>query len=39
MFTVAFARRRSGESPGADFFDGLSMKDKVQARPFLSFDG
>jgi len=30
MFTVAFARRRSGESPGADFFDGLSMKDKVK---------
>jgi phage-related protein len=28
--TIAFARLRSDESPGAAFYDGLPMKDKVK---------
>jgi hypothetical protein len=30
MRTIAFARLRSGQSPGADFYDRLSMMDKVK---------
>lgn len=30
MYTIAFARMRSGESPGAEFFDKLLAKDKAR---------
>lgn len=29
-FTVAFARLKSGESPGAEFFDELTLADKAR---------
>jgi len=29
-FTIAFARERSGQSPGAQFFDALSLEDKTK---------
>lgn len=30
MFTVAFARMKSGQSPGAAFYDLLPMRDKAK---------
>lgn len=29
-FTIAFARLKNGRSPGAEFFDGLSVADKAK---------
>ena len=29
-FTIAFARRRNGQSPGADFYDALPVGDKAK---------
>jgi len=30
VFTIAFARLKSGQSPGAEFFDALSIEDKAK---------
>ena len=29
-FTIAFARLRNGQSPGADFYDALPIGDKAK---------
>lgn len=30
MFTIAFARLKSGQSPGAEFYDALPIQDKAK---------
>ncbi|MGD0013175.1 MAG: type II toxin-antitoxin system RelE/ParE family toxin [Bryobacteraceae bacterium] len=30
VFTIAFARLKSGQSPGAEFYDALSLEDKAK---------
>lgn len=39
MFTIAFAREKSGACPGYDFFDGLSSLDKAKLMALFRIAG